>query len=237
VGDGAYWVAKKGKKQEKKEEIREPQLKPPFDLAGFIKRYDAEVHRRIRLFKIRDAEEVKWDFYTRVLQQECFEKYVEYKIKNWETRPSIQNFERYIFHILRTFLINKSNRQRLIDRKIVSVDQIPSNNSEFELDRELLLGGVEDDEDKTKAPFELSDIIEICRVFPPRLYRLVDGQKFTVSVVELAKLIAEGYTEVELSQKMKISPFMLMALMADLRVVASMLQVQMGGLCGDGGGV
>ena len=213
---------------------RKPQKTPPKTLEEFIKRYDSEVARRIRLFNLRDVEEVKWDFYERLLDQEVFEKYEEDKIKGWNTRPSIQNFERYVFHILRTCLINKSNRQRYIDKKMISVEHMATRWTEGEGDSEPFYGGTEDNENETKAPFSLKDILDICHVFPPRMYREVESITYAVSVEDIARLYADGYTESEISQTLKISPYMLQALLADLRVVASMLQVKMRGLCGGG---
>jgi hypothetical protein len=209
---------------------------PPKDLAGFIAKYDGEVARRIRLFNIRDVEEVKWDFYERLLDQKVFEKYDQTKISNWESRPAVQNFERYIFHILRTVLINRSNHQRLVDSRIVSVEAMATTfNEDDEGDSEPFFGGVEDAVDASKAPFSLEDILDICHVFPPRMYREVRGEMHPVSVEAVAKLYAEGNSETEVAEKMRISAFMLEALLADLRVVASMLQVRMRGMLGGGG--
>jgi hypothetical protein len=216
----------------KKRVIKEP----PKDLAGFIAKYDGEVARRIRLFNIRDVDEVRQDFYGRLLEQRCFEKYDQTKIKDWASRPAIQNFERYIFHILRTVLINRSNHQRLVDRRIVSVEAMATAWTEEgdEGDSEPFYGGVEDGRDASKAPFSLEDILDICHMFPPRMYRVVPSGTIAVSVEAVAKLYAEGYSDVEVAEKMCISAFMLEALTADLRVVASMLQVRMRGQLGGG---
>ena len=210
---------------------------PPKNLEEFIKKYDAEVARRIRLFNIRDVEEVKWDFYERLLDQKVFEKYDQTKIKDWDTRPAIQNLERYVFHILRTVLINRSNHQRLVDSRIVSVEAMATawNDEGDEGDSEPFFGGVEDGMDASKAPFSLEDILDICHMFPPRMYRVAGTETAVVSVEAVAKLIAEGYSDEEVAGKLCISSFMLEALLADLRVVASMLQVRMRGITGRGG--
>lgn len=216
---------------------KKAEKEPPKNLEGFIAKYDSEVARRIRLFNIRDVEEVKWDFYERLLDQQVFEKYDETKIKEYQSRPAIQNFERYIFHILRTVLINRSNHQRLVDSRIVSVEAMATawNDEGDEGDSEPFFGGVEDGLDASKAPFSLEDILDICHVFPPRMYRVVEGETIPVSVEAVAKLYAEGYSDVEVAGKLRISAFMLEALLADLRVVASMLQVRMRGMLGGGG--
>ena len=211
---------------------------PTRNVEEFIAKYDREVGRRVRLFNIRDVEEVKADFYERILEQRCFEKYDERKIKGWDTRPAVQNFERYIFHILRTCLINRSNRQRMIDSRMVSVEQMATAWSEDEEGSasEAFYGGMEDTEDKTKAPFSLEDILDMCHVFSPRMYKEVEGKIKPVSVEVVAQLIADGNSEVDISQQLGISSFMLEALMADLRVVASMLEVRIRGLL-EGGAV
>lgn len=218
---------------------KKAEVAPPATLEEFIKKYDAEVARRIRLFNIRDIEEVKWDFYERVLDQQVFEKYDQTKIKDWESRPAVQNFERYIFHILRTVLINRSNHQRMVDSKIVSVEAMSTawNEDGEEGDSEPFYGGVDDRLDASKAPFSLEDILDICHMFPPRMFREKDGERQQVSVEVVAKLISEGYSDQEIGEKLKISSFMLQALMADLRVVASMLQVRLRGTIGGGGEV
>jgi len=211
---------------------------PPKNVEQFIAKYDREVARRVRLFNIRDVDEVKADFYERILEQGCFEKYDEKKIKGWDTRPPIQNFERYIFHILRTCLINKSNRQRMIDSRMVSVEQMAASwnsNDEDGGGSEACYGGIEDNIDKTKAPFSLDDILDICHMFPVRVYKEVAGKVQTVSVEVVAKMIAEGGTELDIASKLGISSFLLDALMADLRVVASMLEVRIRGLLDEGG--
>lgn len=218
-------------KKAKASKVRKPG-RSPFTLEQFIAKYGNEVERRVWLFNIRDVEEVKWDFFERIMEQKCFEKYREDKIRGWDSRPSIHNFERYIFHILRTFLINRSKRQRMIDGKIVSVESLAVKQDDDDTASEPFYGGVEDAPDASKAPFSLEDILDTCHIFPPRMYREVEGVLVPISVETVARLYAEGYTDADIGERLGISPFMLSALLADLRVVASMLQVRIRGWLG-----